>query len=271
MSKRSLEIVVLSDIHLGTVGCHALELLQYLNSINPKIIILNGDFVDIWNFKKYYWPESHMMVLRTLLTMMANGTDIYYLTGNHDEVLRKVSSLQLGPLFIRDKLVLNLKGERVWIFHGDIFDVTMKHSKWIAKIGSHGYDLLILLNRAINNISMRFGKGKLSLSKKIKDSVKKAVRFIDDFETTAMELAIDEGYDYVICGHIHQPKIRGYENENGSVIYMNSGDWVENLTALEYDGNEWNMYKYSEEEMHKNQRIEKLIRTKMIRDEIIIQ
>jgi UDP-2,3-diacylglucosamine pyrophosphatase LpxH len=257
MKKRPVEIVILSDIHLGTVGCHALELLQYLNSINPKVIILNGDFIDVWNFKKYYWPESHMMVLRTLLTSMANGTDIYYLTGNHDEVLRKVSSLQLGPLFIRDKLVLTLNGERVWIFHGDIFDITMKHSKWIAKAGSHGYELLILLNRLINHISEKLGRGKLSLSKKIKESVKKAVRFIDDFETTAMELAIEQGYDYVICGHIHQPKIRGYENEKGSVIYMNSGDWIENLTALEYDGEEWNMYRYSDKEFDTVQRVEK--------------
>ena len=257
MNKRPLDIAVISDVHLGTVGCHALELLQYLNSIDPKMIILNGDFVDIWNFRKYYWPESHMMVLRTLLTMMTNGTDIYYLTGNHDEVLRKVSSLQLGPFFVRDKLILELKGEKVWIFHGDIFDITMRQSKWIAKAGSHGYDLLILLNRLINKISERMGRGKLSLSKKIKDSVKKAVRFIDDFETTAIDLAIDQGYDYVICGHIHQPKIRGYENENGSVIYMNSGDWVENLTALEYDGDEWNLYKYSEEEFIGQERIEK--------------
>lgn len=262
MNKRPLDIAVISDVHLGTVGCHALELLQYLNSIDPKTIVLNGDFVDIWNFRKYYWPESHMMVLRTLLTMMANGTDIYYLTGNHDEVLRKVSSLQLGPFFIRDKLILELKGEKVWIFHGDVFDITMKQSKWIAKAGSHGYDLLILLNRLINKISERMGRGKLSLSKKIKDSVKKAVRFIDDFETTAIDLAIDQGYDYVICGHIHQPKIRGYENENGSVIYMNSGDWIENLTALEYDGDEWNLYKYSEEEFLGQQRIEKWLESK---------
>lgn len=259
MTKRPLDIVVLSDVHLGTVGCHALELLQYLNSIDPKIIILNGDFVDVWNFRKYYWPEAHMMVLRTLLMKMTNGTDIYYLTGNHDEVLRKISSLQLGPLFIRDKLVLDLHGEKVWVFHGDIFDVTMKHSKWIAKLGGKGYDLLILLNRAINRLMIKFGRGKISLSKRIKDSVKKAVRFIEDFETTAMDLAIDQGYDYVICGHIHQPKIRGYENSKGSVIYMNSGDWVENLTALEYDGMEWNMYKYSEEEFTQNERIEKMI------------
>lgn len=271
MTKRPLDIVVLSDVHLGTVGCHALELLQYLNSISPGTIILNGDFVDVWNFRKYYWPESHMMVLRTLLTMMTNGTDIYYLTGNHDEVLRKISSLQLGPLFIRDKLILELKGEKVWIFHGDIFDVTMKHSKWIAKIGGKGYDLLILLNRAINKFWVKMGRGKISLSKKIKDSVKKAVRFIDDFESTAIDLAIDQGYDYVICGHIHQPKIRGYDNEKGSVIYMNSGDWVENLTSLEYDGDEWAMFKYREEDFIQSERIEKLIQRHRNRENVLIR
>ncbi len=271
MTKRNLDIVVLSDIHLGTVGCHALELLQYLNSINPKMIVLNGDFVDVWNFRKYYWPEAHMMILRTLLTMMTNGTDIYYLTGNHDEVLRKVSSLQLGPLLIKDKLILELNGEKVWIFHGDIFDITMKHSKWIAKLGGKGYELLILLNLAINTISSKLGYGKISLSKKIKDSVKKAVKFIEDFETTAIELAIDQGYDYVICGHIHQPKIRGYENEKGSVIYMNSGDWVENLTALEFDGHEWDMYKYKEEDFVAGARIEKLIDRNRVKSEVYVQ
>lgn len=259
MTIRSPDIVVLSDIHLGTVGCHAMELLQYLNSIEPKMLILNGDFVDVWNFKKYYWPEAHMMVLRRLLTLMTNGTDIFYLTGNHDEVLRKVSSLQLGPLYIRDKLVLTLNGEKVWIFHGDIFDITMKHSKWIAKLGGKGYDLLIMINRGINRILRSLGRNKISLSKQIKNSVKKAVRFIEDFETTAMDLAIDQGYEYVICGHIHQPKIRGYENEKGSVIYMNSGDWVENLTALEYNGEEWTMYRYREEDFSNRIKIKKII------------
>ncbi|MTI87000.1 MAG: UDP-2,3-diacylglucosamine diphosphatase [Balneolaceae bacterium] len=258
--KRSLDTVVLSDVHLGTVGCHAVELVQYLNSINPKRIILNGDFIDMWNFKKYYWPEAHMHVIRTLINMMTNGVDIYYLTGNHDDMLRKVSSLQLGPLFIRDKLVLDLNGEKVWFFHGDIFDIVMKHSRWIAKIGGHGYELLILLNRMTNYISDKLGYGRFSLSKKIKDSVKQAVSFIDDFEMTAMKLAIEEGYDYVVCGHIHQPKIRGYENEEGSVIYLNSGDWVENLTSLEYDGYEWNLYRYSEDIiLQENPKINKLM------------
>jgi len=271
MAKRSLDIVVLSDVHLGTVGCHALELVQYLNTVDPKKLILNGDFFDIWNFRKYYWPESHMLVIRTLLTMMTDGTDIYYLTGNHDEVLRKISGLQLGPLFVRDKLILEISGEKVWIFHGDIFDITMKHSKWIAKIGGKGYDLLILLNRAINAILAKMGRGKLSLSKKIKDSVKKAVRFIEDFETTAIELAIEQGYDYVICGHIHQPKIRGYENSKGSVIYMNSGDWVENLTALEYDRHEWSMFRYDESRFGKQEVIQKKINRKKIQKRKIIE
>lgn len=248
MTKRTPEIVILSDLHLGTVGCHAVELAQYLNSIEPRILILNGDIFDIWNFKKYYWPESHMRVVKCLLSMLANGTDIYYLTGNHDEIIRKISSLQLGPLFVKDKLLLDLNGEKCWIFHGDIFDITMKHTKWIARIGGKGYDMLILLNRLVNYLLEKIGRPKVSLSKRIKDSVKKAVKFIDDFETAAMELAIQNGYQYVVCGHIHQPRIRGYENEEGSVIYMNSGDWVENLTALEYSGSGWSLYRYSDDQ-----------------------
>src|SRR5699024_6153262 len=117
MNKRAVEIVILSDLHLGTVGCHAVELVQYLNSIEPEVLILNGDIFDIWNFKKYYWPEIHMQVIRCFLSMLSNGTDIYYLTGNHDEVIRKISSIQLGPLFVKDKLVLDLNGEQCWIFH----------------------------------------------------------------------------------------------------------------------------------------------------------
>lgn len=269
--KRQVDTVVISDVHLGTVGCHAVELVQYLNSIEASRIILNGDFIDMWNFKKYFWPEAHMHVIRSLLTMMTNGTDIYYLTGNHDETLRKISGLQLGPLFIRDKLVLEMNGEKVWFFHGDIFDVVMKHSKWVAKIGGHGYEILILLNRWMNAVSEKMGYGKFSLSKTIKNSVKKAVNFIDDFEITAMELAIEEGYDYVVCGHIHQPKIRGLDNEKGSVIYLNSGDWVENLTALEYNAGEWSLYRYSEDNLvNDSPRISQLINTHSVNNKMMI-
>jgi len=243
--KRKVDIVVLSDLHLGTMGCHAIELMQYLNSIQPKKLILNGDIIDIWNFRKYYWPEAHMAVIKTILNMMATGTEVYYLTGNHDEVIRKLSSLQIGQLQIRDKLVLSLNGKKCWIFHGDVFDVTMKHSKWIAKLGGIGYDLLIMLNSGINRLLKMAGREKLSLSKRIKNSVKQAVKFIDDFEQTAIDLAIDNNYDYVVCGHIHQPTIKECSNNKGKVTYLNSGDWIENLTALEYHNGEWSLFKYN--------------------------
>ena len=247
-AKREVEVVAISDIHLGTVGCRALELTQYLNSIQPQKLILNGDIFDIWNFKKYYWPENHFLVIKSILNLMTSGTEVFYLTGNHDELLRKISSLHLGNLHIKDKLVLNLDGKQNWFFHGDVFDVTMRYSKWLAKMGAVGYDMLIMLNNAINMGLHSFGRSKISLSRKIKNSVKQAVKFVEDFEMTAMELAIDNGYEYVVCGHIHQPKIKRYSNGKGKVTYLNSGDWIENLTALEYNHGEWNLYHYNKEE-----------------------
>lgn len=139
-----------------------------------------------------------------------------------------------------------------WIFHGDVFDNTTKGSaKLIAKLGGHGYDWLILINRFVNWGLKKLGRPKLSFSKKIKNSVKKAVRWVADFEQTAAELAIEKEYDYVICGHIHQPQKRTITTKEGSVIYMNSGDWVENLTALEYNDNEWGIYQYNEKDYPK--------------------
>lgn len=244
MAKRKLDLVVISDIHLGTYGCHAKELLKYLKSIDPETVILNGDIIDIWQFSKRYWPKSHMKVVKQFINWASKGKTIYYITGNHDEMLRKFVGFELGSLTIKNKIVLELNGEKAWFFHGDIFDVTMKHSKWLAKLGAVGYDTLILINRGVNKISELLGKGKLSLSKKIKDSVKSAVKFIDDFEKTAADIAIENKFDYVVCGHIHQPTMRDIKTEKGTVKYLNSGDWIENLTALEYRNNEWSLYKY---------------------------
>ncbi len=248
MAKKRLDIAVISDVHLGTYGCHAKELNKYLKSIDPKILILNGDIIDIWQFSKRYWPDSHMKIIQRITKMIGRGTTVYYLTGNHDEMLRRFSDFTLNNFHILDKLVLEKDGKKMWFFHGDVFDITMKHSKWLAKLGSWGYDLLILLNRFVNFISQRIlGRGKISLSKRIKNGVKSAIKFIDDFEKTAMDLAIDNGYDYVVCGHIHQPCKKEYRNEEGSVIYLNSGDWIENLTALEYVRGEWSIYRYQEQ------------------------
>ena len=244
IKKREVEVVVISDIHLGTYGCHAEELLHYLKSIKPKKIILNGDIIDIWQFSKSYWPDAHMRVIKHLTGLMAKRVKIFYVTGNHDEMLRKFVGFKMGPLKIVNKLVLKLDGKKAWIFHGDVFDVTMQNSKWLAKLGAIGYDTLILINRFFNHISEKLGRGKISLSARIKNSVKSAVKFINDFEQTAADIAISNGYDYVVCGHIHHPEIKRIMNKEGEVTYLNSGDWVENLTALEYNKGEWQIYQF---------------------------
>jgi UDP-2,3-diacylglucosamine pyrophosphatase LpxH len=242
--KRKLDLVVISDVHLGTYGCQADELLHYLKSIKPKTLVLNGDIIDIWQFSKRYWPAAHMKVVKQITAMLSKGTNVIYIPGNHDEMLRKFVGFKLGKFQITNKLVLKLDdGRTCWIFHGDVFDVTMQYSKWLAKLGAVGYDTLILINAFVNFISTRLGKGKISLSKKIKNSVKGAVKYINDFEKTAAEIAISNGFHYVICGHIHHPEMRQIVTEKGEVTYLNSGDWVENLTALEFDKGEWNIYK----------------------------
>ena len=249
-TKRKVDILVLSDIHLGTYGCHARELLQYLRSIQPKTVILNGDIVDIWQFSKNYFPKSHIQVVRQIMKWVARGTKTWYITGNHDEMLRKFAGFKLGSLQIVNKLVLDIPGDgKAWFFHGDVFDVTMQHSKWLAKLGAIGYDTLIIINRLTNFISEKIlKKGKLSFSKKIKNSVKSAVKFINDFEKTAAGIGIANGYEYVVCGHIHQPEISRITENDKSILYLNSGDWIENLTALEYSGGQWTLYKYEEKE-----------------------
>ncbi len=244
--KKSIEVVVISDVHLGTYGCHAKELLKYLKSINPKIVILNGDIIDIWQFSKRYWPKSHMKVLKYIMGWISEGKEVHYITGNHDEMFRKFADFNMGTFSIKNKVVLELDGKKAWFFHGDVFDVTMKHSKWLAKLGAVGYDSLILINRGVNNISHFFGKEKISLSKKIKDSVKSAIKFINNFEETVTAIAIDNQFDYVVCGHIHQPIIKEVTTNKGNAHYLNSGDWVENLTALEYNNKEWSIYKYED-------------------------
>jgi len=253
--KRKIKVAVLSDIHLGTHGCHAEELLNYLNSIEPEILIMNGDIIDIWQFKKNYWPEAHRKVIKRILDFITSDIPVYYLTGNHDEMLRKFSGLKLANFHLKDKIVLNLDGKKAWFFHGDIFDVTMQYSKWLAKLGAIGYDFLIILNQFVNFWSTLLGRGRISISKKIKDSVKTAIKYIHDFEKTATDLAIENGYEYVICGHIHHPNIRKYNNNAGSVTYLNSGDWIENLTSLEYNEGKWQIYHYDSAEFARPEKV----------------
>lgn len=238
------EIVVISDVHLGTFGCRAKELYWYLKSVKPEKLILNGDIIDIWQFRKRYFPKWHLKVIKQIFSMAAKGTEVHYITGNHDELLRRFSSFDMGQIKLADHLILPLQEGSAWFFHGDVFDASIQKAKWIAKLGGWGYDLLILINSLSNRILTAMGREKYSFSQKIKHSVKKAVRYINDFEHTAAELAIDQHHAFVCCGHIHQAQIRRYKNTKGATLYLNSGDWVESLTALEYRNGEWSIYQF---------------------------
>jgi len=246
MAKRAVKICVISDVHLGFVGCRAKELLRYLKSIDPEILILNGDFIDIWQFRSYYFPTSHSKVLQRIFKYVSSGKQVYYLTGNHDELLRKYSGLQLGNFVLDDKLVLELDGKKHWFFHGDIFDISIHGAKWLAKLGSLGYELMILLNKLVNFFLELMGREKSSFSQNLKRATKRGVKKLHNYEVTAAEVGVENGYDFVINGHSHQPGIKVIRTDKGSVTYVNSGDWVESLTALEYNNGAWKVIHYKD-------------------------
>ena len=243
--KRKVKICVISDVHLGTYGCHAKEALQYLRSISPEVLILNGDIFDIWQFSKNYWPQEHMLFAKHLVKLITKGTEVHYITGNHDEMLRKFAGFSLNNFSIVNKVILDIDGKKTWFFHGDVFDTSISTAKWLAKLGGKGYDLLILLNRLFNRIAAKFGRGRISLSKRVKESVKKAVNHISNWEQTVADMAEFHGFDHVVCGHIHRPEIKTMTGKKGQTItYLNSGDWVESCTALEYNDGQWQLFDY---------------------------
>ena len=247
MQKRTVDVVVVSDLHLGTYACHAKEFVTYLKSISPRLLILNGDIIDGWQFSKHYFPTVHMAVIQEIFNLLSNGTRVIYITGNHDEILRRYSDIHAGNFQLTDKVVIEINGKMTWIFHGDVFDHTTKgQAKLWTKLGSNGYAILLAFNSFINCLMKLAGKKKLSLSKKIMQQFHKRVVNIDAFETMIAELAIEKKYDSVICGHIHQPQKRMITTDKGAVNYLNSGDWVEHLTALEYRDDDWHIYTYDE-------------------------
>lgn len=179
------------------------------------------------------------------MQFITHGTRVIYITGNHDEMLRKYTDFHMGHFTLTDKLVLEIDQRMTWIFHGDVFDNTTQGSaRMIAKLGSSGYGLLILFNRMVNSVLGLIGREKVSISKNIMAGVNKAVAKVNDLEQIASNLAIKKKYDFVICGHIHQPVIKTIETPEGKVIYLNSGDWVEHMTALEYENKNWRLFEY---------------------------
>ncbi len=242
--RRPLDLVVISDTHLGTVGAHAQELFKYLKSIEPKTLIINGDFIDIWQFSKRHWDEYHTKIIKQLMTFISKGVKIHYIVGNHDESFRRFLGFSVSGFSISNKLTLNLNGKKTWFFHGDVFDVTMQHSRWLTRLGGFGYDFLIIINRIVNLTLSLFGIEKLSFSKAIKNKVKGAVASVNKFEETVVDIASRNDFDYVVCGHIHQAAIKEYLINDKKTTYLNSGDWIENLTSLEYNKGEWCLHTY---------------------------
>lgn len=226
----------ISDIHLGTPGCQAYYLLDFLRTHKATTLYLVGDILDGWQLKKgWYWPQAHNDVVQKLLRSARKGTKVIYVPGNHDEVARQFIGLHLGEIAIRDDAIhTTVKGKRLWVVHGDLFDSVMQHARWLAHVGDWMYSILLVLNRFANAIRQRFGLPYWSMSQYLKHQVKNAVNFISDFEHVMTEEARRRGCDGVVCGHIHKAEIR----EAGGVIYCNAGDWVESLTALveDFDG-----------------------------------
>lgn len=240
-----VEVTVVSDLHLGTYACRAKEFAAYLKSIHTRLLILNGDIIDGWQFSKRYFPQDHIAAIKEIFSHLSKGTRVVYITGNHDEIMRRYSDLELGNFTLTDKIAIELNGKKTWVFHGDVFDhTTTNQAKFWGKLGSNGYAALLAFNRAINFISKIFGKEKLSLSAKIMEQFNKRFVKIDEYERKIGELAIEKNFDTVICGHIHQPKKRIITSDKGSVCYLNSGDWMEHMTSLEYYDNEWHLYTF---------------------------
>ncbi len=253
--KRNLDILVISDLHLGTYGSEADEVLAYLKTVEAKKIVINGDFVDIMLFNKKFWPSSHMKVVKYILDLISQGKEIHYVVGNHDELLRKFLNYKVNNFQIVKQVVLETDEGKVWLFHGDVFDFSIQ-TAWITKLAGFLYDYMIMFNSWINkNIMTPLGRKRLNFSKAIKANVKTAVQYFSNFERIAAETAHKNGYKYVVLGHIHTPKIESFDVNGEEIIYMNSGDWLESLSSLEYADNKWSIYMHtrSEDEFKKEE------------------
>lgn len=223
----------ISDIHLGTRGCKADFLLDFLRHTESDYLYLVGDIIDIWRLKRsWYWTESHNEVVQAILRKARRGTRVYFITGNHDENFRDFGPHRFGRVAVVDEAAhVTADGRRLLILHGDRFDAVVRHAKWLAVLGDHAYNTALILNRWFNLLRRRLGFPYWSLSAFLKHKVKDAVEYISRFEEAVVEEARQRQFDGVVCGHIHCAAIRDF---NG-VLYCNDGDWVESCTALVED------------------------------------
>jgi UDP-2,3-diacylglucosamine pyrophosphatase LpxH len=231
--KRKYRTVWISDIHLGTRGCNAELLLDFLRSIECDTLYLVGDILDGWRLRKgWYWPHAHNEVVRRLLKLAHRGTRVVLIAGNHDEMLRPYAGMSFGGVTIAlEAIHVTADGRRLLVTHGDGFDSVVLYARWLAFLGDQAYDLLLRVNVLVNAVRRRLRLPYWSLSAYLKKRVKNAVQFIGAYEEAVAHAARDAGVDGVVCGHIHSAEIR----QIGSVTYYNDGDWVESCTALVED------------------------------------
>lgn len=227
---RHYRAIWISDVHLGTAGCKADFLLDFLRANESDQLYLVGDIIDGWQLKKgWYWKQSHNDVVQKILRKARKGTKVTYIVGNHDEALREFLGLTFGEIVIANEAVHETQdGRRLWITHGDLFDGVIQYAKWLAYLGDTAYTFILKVNDTFNYLRHKIGLSYWSLSQYLKHKVKNAVSFITAFEEALTTEARRRGYDGVVCGHIHRAEIR----EIDGTLYCNDGDWVESLSAL---------------------------------------
>ena len=234
--RRRFRTIWISDVHLGTKGCNAELLIDFLDTTDSETMYLVGDIIDGWRLKKkVYWPAAHNDIVWRILKRAKRGTRIVYVPGNHDEMVRQFAGMNFGGVEIERAAVhTTADGRRLLVMHGDEFDAVMLAHRWLAVVGDAAYTLLMGLNRWVNLVRRRFGLPYWSLSKMAKHKVKNAVAFISAFEEVVAKAAAGRGVDGVVCGHIHTAEMR----EVSGIEYFNDGDWVEGCTALveHFDG-----------------------------------
>jgi len=220
-----IDALFISDVHLGSRGANADALLEVLKKYRPTKLYIVGDFIDGWMLKKrHHWPQSHTNVIRKVLSYTKRGTQMYYITGNHDDFLREYEDLDFGNIVVADELVV----DGAWIVHGDLYDAVVKYNKWLAVLGSAGYDISLVINKVVARVRRQLGLRPKSFSKWIKARVKHAVAFVTHFEQTLAAEATKRGCHTVICGHIHTPA----DDIVDGIRYINTGDWVESLSYV---------------------------------------
>jgi len=228
--------VFVSDLHLGTPGCQAVALLDFLKAYPSDQLYLVGDIIDGWQLRKrWYWPQAHNDVVQKLLRRARKGCRIVYVPGNHDEFARGFAGHHFGGIEVLEEAVhVTADGRRLWVIHGDHFDAVIQCPKWLAYVGDHLYELTLKVNRHLNSMRARMGWSYWSLSAYLKHKVKKALIYVTSFEAAVAHEAARRGHQGVVCGHIHRAEMR----EIDGVLYCNDDDWVESRTALveHFDG-----------------------------------